>query len=341
MTGDARIDEAAGLDARVDALRARYADHASLPLGFAVFGVPRSGTTAVARYLNAHRGVICLHERFDPALAHNGLRFPGALFDAPWGGEANRKENLVRFVGEETGPVTLWGAKTPRYYLRLARVMAGVPSGRGVHCYRRPEEVAQSYNDRAANPRDHWRAQLKGLFGVLELPICIARMLSVPGDFLTVPHRAIREDARGAAAAILGFLAPGAAAAADDGAFAAADEIGASRLDRPRAPLAEVEQEACALIGAERIDAILSGPRPRRFAEVADAARDWLAALPPDLVRRGAEMAQAYGPQVAAYARDTWAPDVRPAWQEAHRAAAPTRHSPGAPRRSTFQRTGE
>jgi hypothetical protein len=318
----ANTQDAARRDAEIAALRARFAGHPPLPLGFVIFGVPRSGTTAVARYLNAHRGVLCLHERFDPGLAHKGLTFPDALFGAPWGGEANRKDNLLRFVGDKTGPIALWGAKTPRYYLRLPRVMAGVPGGKAVHCYRRAQEVAQSYNDRADNPGDHWRGQLRGLFGILELPVCIARMLATPGDFLTVPHAATKADARGAAADILAFLSPGAAHDCDEGAFAAADDIGAARLSRSRPPLAEVEEEAASLIEADRIDAILSGPRPVRFADVADAARDWLASLPPDLVHRGAGMAEAYGPGVAAFARDIWAPEVRPAWQDARRALA-------------------
>jgi hypothetical protein len=321
MTGG-NADARDGIDARIDALRARFDGHAPVPLGFAVFGVPRSGTTAVARYLNAYQGVICLHERFAPELQHAGLAFPDALFGAPWGGEAQRKANLLRFVGDKSGPIALWGAKTPRYYLRLPRVMAGVPSGRAVHCYRRAEEVAQSYTDRALNPDDHWRANLRGLFGVLETPICIARMLTTPGDYLTVPHSATIGDAEGTAAAILGFLAPGMTPRADPAAVAEADGIGAARLSRARPPLAEVEAAACEMIGSDRIDAILSGPAPVRFAEVADAARDWLAAVPADLVRRGETMAEAYGPDVAAFARDVWAADVRQAWQDARRALA-------------------
>jgi hypothetical protein len=244
------------------------------------------------------------------------------MFTAPWGGEANRKENLLRFVGDKTGPITMWGSKTPRYYLRLPRVMAGVPSGRAVHCYRRAEDVARSYNDRADNPGDHWRGHLRGLFGMLELPVCIARMLATKGEFLTVPHAATLADARGTTDAILGFLAPDAVHEADGAAVSVADDIGAARLSRPRPPLAEVEQEAATLIGADQIDAILSGPKPVRFADVAGAARDWLASLPPDLVQRGTAMADAYGPGVAAFARDVWAPDVRPAWQNARRALA-------------------
>jgi hypothetical protein len=312
----------ARLNADIAALRSRFDGHPPRPLGFVVFGVPRSGTTAVARYLNAHDDVLCLHERFDPGMKHAGLTFPGALFDAPWGGEANRKQNLLRFVGDKTGPIALWGAKTPRYYLRLPRVMAGVPSGRAVHCYRRAEEVAQSYNDRADNPGDHWRGNLRGLFGMLELPICLARMLATKGEFLTVPHRATLADARGAAAQVLAFLSPGTAHEADDAAFAAADDIGTARLSRARPPLADVELEAAELIRSDAIDAILSGPAPIRFAEVADAVRDWLNTLPPDLVQRGTVMAQAYGPGVAAFAREVWAPDVRPAWQDARRALA-------------------
>jgi hypothetical protein len=33
-------------------------------------------------------------------------------------------------------------------------------------------------------------------------------------------------------------------------------------------------------------------------------------------------MAEAYGPDVAAFARDVWAADVRQAWQDARRALA-------------------
>ena len=316
------MTDGADLDAAVAALRARFAGHPPRPLDFAVFGVPRSGTTAVARYLNAHAGVLCLHERFDPELKHNGLNFPDALFDAPWGGEANRKRNLVRFVGDKQPPIRLWGAKTPRYYLRLPRVMAGIPSGRAIFCWRRPEEAARSWNDRALNPADHWRPQLRGLFGILEAPVCIARMLATQGDFLAVPHRAVVEDKAGTTAAMLAFLAPGQAFDADETALAEADDIGAQRLGREKPPLEAVELEAAALIDADRIHRILDGAAPRPFAEMAAEARDWLAALPPDLVRRGEEMAGAYGPGVAAFARDRWAPQVRPAWQDARRAPA-------------------
>ena len=314
------MTDGADLDAAVAALRARFAGHPPRPLDFAVFGVPRSGTTAVARYLNAHAGIICLHERFDPELKHHGLNFPDALFDAPWGGEANRKRNLIRFVGGKQPPIRLWGAKTPRYYLRLPRVMAGIPSGRAIFCWRRPEEAARSWNDRALNPKDHWRPQLRGLFGILEAPVCIARMLSTQGDYLTVPHRATVMDKAGTSAAMLDFLAPGEAFAADEAAVAEADEIGAKRAAREKPPLAAVEQEAAALIDAEGIHRILDASAPRPFAEVSAAARDWLSALPPDLVRRGTEMAEAYGPGIAAFARDVWAPQVRPAWQDARRA---------------------
>lgn len=310
------------LDAAIDGLRARFAGQPPRPLDFAVFGVPRSGTTAVARYLNAHAGVICLHERFDPELKHAGLAFPDALFDAPWGGEANRKQNLVRFIGGKQPPIRLWGAKTPRYYLRLPRVMAGIPSGRAVFCWRRPEEVAQSFTDRALNPNDHWRPQLRGLFGILEAPVCIARMLATEGNFLTVPHSATKRDQAGTAAAVLDFLAPGERFEPEADGFAEADAIGAKRLGRERPPLEAVEAEAAKMIDAEGIHAILDAPTPRPFAEVSAAARDWLSALPPDLVRRGTEMAEAYGPGVAAFARDAWAPQVRPAWQDARRATA-------------------
>lgn len=309
-------------DQGLDALRARFAACPPRPLDFAVFGVPRSGTTAVARYLNAHAGVICLHERFDPEARHVGLTFPASVFDAPWGGEANRRANLGRFLAEKFPPVRLWGAKTPRYYLRLPRVMAGIPSRRAVHCWRRPEEVAQSYADRAANPQDHWRPQLRGLFGILETPICIARMLATEGEFLTVPHTATKRDAAGTAEAILAFLAPGARFEAEPAGFAAADEIGAKRLARERPPLEAVEIEAARMIDAAGIHAILDGSEPRPFAEVSAAARDWLRSLPPDVVRRGTEMAAAYGPGVAAFARDTWAPQVRQAWQDARGALA-------------------
>ena len=320
--GGAPDGTAEGLEAEIAALRARFAGHPPRPLDYAVFGVPRSGTTAVARYLNAHAGVLCLHERFDPEMRHEGLLFPDAAFDAPWRGEANRKTNLVRFLGGKDAPIRIWGAKTPRYYLRLPQVMAGIPSGRAVHCWRRPEEVAQSYTDRARNPKDHWRPQLLGLFGVLEAPVCIARMLATEGTFLTVPHRAVKEDPRGTAASVLAFLAPGLEAEADESAFAAADEIGAKRLARPRPPLEAVEEEAASLIDAAGIHAVLDASAPRPFAEVSADARDWLLGLPPDLVRRGTEMAAAYGPGVAAFARDVWAPQVRHAWQDARRAAA-------------------
>lgn len=311
---------AGALDARIDALRARFAGHPPRPLDFVVYGVPRSGTTAVARYLNAHAGVLCLHERFDPETPHKGLTFPGSVFDAPWGGEANRKANLAGFLEGKRPPVRLWGAKTPRYYLRLPRVLAGTAEGKAVLCWRRPEEVAQSFTDRALNPNDHWRPQLLGLFGILEAPVCIARTLQAGGNVLTVPHRAVKTDQAGCAAAMLSHLAPGESFAPETEAMAEADRIGAARLSREKPPLEPVELEAATMIDAAGIHGILDAAEPRPFADTAAAARDWLAGLPPDLIRRGTEMAEAYGPGIAAFAREVWAPQVRPAWQDARRA---------------------
>ena len=165
----------------------------SRPLDFIIFGVPRSGTKGLVRALNLHPHVYCAMERFYFRADHSALTFPESFVDAS--GSRNRddadKIDAIKTELAEKHDVRYAGNKLPRYFFALSRINHEVPRLKNIWIYRSPYGFLPSWNRRELNnSRGQWPAGQVGLFGLLELLVCIENCLDLPKDVYVFPYEA-------------------------------------------------------------------------------------------------------------------------------------------------------
>ena len=156
-------------------------------LSFIVFGVPRSGTKALARALSLHPNVLCASERFDYTTDHSRLSYPDDFLDRPRLMDCLDWEKLqeVEAMSAAKTDVRFVGNKLPRYYLALDRINSELPALRNIAIYRSPSGFIPSWNRRERNHGEsRWLAGEIGLFGFLELLVCLQNLVRQPRAFL-------------------------------------------------------------------------------------------------------------------------------------------------------------
>ena len=140
-----------------------------------ICGCPRSGTTATRTLLNTHPQVCIGMERYS-SLAAAGKRFEASLFkkerflslqpsdtfysqaefDSFHTGSRDKFDNAV-YVGD----------KIPTLYKRMNDVFALTPTPVVVFLLRDLRNVAESYNQRARNPRDPYWSKRRDAFAAI------------------------------------------------------------------------------------------------------------------------------------------------------------------------------
>lgn len=123
-----------------------------------ITGSPRSGTTALADYLNEHESILICRERYK-----YGRRITPDLFTFERILDYKEREtNIPREYHvdllEKKDPAKLkWiGDKLPAYVRRLKKLHRDNPEAHFIVLYRPVEEVAESFQQRADDPRDTW-----------------------------------------------------------------------------------------------------------------------------------------------------------------------------------------
>jgi hypothetical protein len=158
-------------------------------LDFIVFGVPRSGTKGLARALNLHPHVYCSRERFHYRTDHSRLVFPDSFLARAVPGSTSKIEQVRRDLTGRT-EIRIAGNKLPRYYFALDRLNREVPVLRNIWIYRSPFGFMPSWNRREANAEGRqWPSGQVGLFGLLELIVCIQNCLDLPKDVFVFSYR--------------------------------------------------------------------------------------------------------------------------------------------------------
>ena len=127
-------------------------------------GVPRSGTTALADLVNRHEKIAVGIERFK-SLAMNGatsnLFLPDLFekerfFDFRPTDTNVRADDIYRRMQDRFDSVEWVGDKVPRYYTKLASIYERFCDPVVFYIVRDVKSVANSWNIRAHNEKDHW-----------------------------------------------------------------------------------------------------------------------------------------------------------------------------------------
>ena len=145
-----------------------------MPLDFAVFGVPRSGTTAAAEALNLHPQIMCGMEYFQDALAASTSVLPDAFEDSRFNHSPNCAATRDTYRSKK-GTARVFGNKDPRFYLYADMPQVAAPGCKKICIYRPRLEFWSSWDTRASDHSDrYWERGQTGLFGVFELLCLIA-----------------------------------------------------------------------------------------------------------------------------------------------------------------------
>ncbi|WP_366943578.1 sulfotransferase [Parasphingopyxis sp.] len=176
-------------------------------LDFIVFGMPRGGTSATARYLSATQHIHCGVEVFPPNIDHSEISVPDAFiaFEHDRWRSTSKDEVLSR--GDE---IRFFGNKTPNYYNRLNGILAELDNCPAISCVRDPFAVARSYNARAANRKDPWQKGRRGVFAIMDTISLLRALVHAPDDanILIAPHQCLLDDWRSAVKRMAEHVAP-------------------------------------------------------------------------------------------------------------------------------------
>jgi len=133
---------------------------------FIAYGVPRSGTTALAKLLNTHPSVFCGIERFPIDHLSRDLLTPAGVLDRSIP-TAHYDRNLEYL--RHKPQIVAFGDKTPRYYFSSRRLDKEIPELKRIVIVRELADVMSSWQARADNPDDRaWHRGQHGLFALLD-----------------------------------------------------------------------------------------------------------------------------------------------------------------------------
>jgi hypothetical protein len=139
-----------------------------------IAGCPRSGTTALTTFLNGDDRLLLGQERFrrirksvEPFHFTEEVFFNPTSHETswamPWRAETVWPGTFVEYqelrARWRSGSVRIIGDKAPYYVRHLERLDQEFPRARFAILVRNLDEVARSYDRRAANPSDHWPAE--------------------------------------------------------------------------------------------------------------------------------------------------------------------------------------
>lgn len=135
-----------------------------------VGGCARSGTTALADYLNQHPRVMVCQERYKRGVSTARITRDLFAFDRildfrpeelerpPWPPERFKKYHAKMLGNKDPAELAWVGDKGPWYVRYMDTLTENNPGARFIIAYRPLEEVAESWNARAQDPDDPWHS---------------------------------------------------------------------------------------------------------------------------------------------------------------------------------------
>ncbi len=168
------------------------------PLSFVLFGVPRSGTSALADALNLQPDVFCGHERL---LGYRKWTSRQEIIDALLAAGSNNpgaavKKNLGHLSRKIDGSQPfIIGDKAPEYYINMKQITKIHPTVKKICIYRSPYGFAPSWDVRANNIHDNtWERGRIGIFGIFDLLMMFHIIQNTDLDATVVSYAALFQD---------------------------------------------------------------------------------------------------------------------------------------------------
>jgi hypothetical protein len=125
-----------------------------------IAGIPqRSGTTALAEYLNMHQEILVCIERYKyaPERITPDLFTFERILDYREGETNIPRERHVKLLERKDPAKLKWiGDKRPAYFKWYSRILEDNPGAHFLVMYRPVEEVAESFQARARKPEGRW-----------------------------------------------------------------------------------------------------------------------------------------------------------------------------------------
>lgn len=212
-------------------------------LDFLLLGMPRSGTSATARYLSAMEGVFCGQEVFPVTLDHSALAMPEAFLEPQ---HPRWNDSAVEEVSRRKDEIRVWGNKTPTYFNGLERLRKELDDCPLVVCLRDPLAVARSYSTRATNEKDPWASWRHGIFAVGDTLVLSQVLASArdPEQILLLPHSELVKDWQSAMGRVAQHIAPKNEMKFRSEAIDEINKIKKRQTNRKKVELAPVEMNA-------------------------------------------------------------------------------------------------
>src|SRR4029077_11527653 len=229
--------------------------------------------------------VYCAQERFHFRTDHSRLVYPDSFLDEHAVRDADDRAKLEEGRGEiaEKTDVRHAGNKLPRYYFALDRINREVPGLKNIWIYRSPYGFMPSWNRRELDKeRGQWPAGQIGLFGLIELLVCIENSLRLGKDVFVFSYAHGLARSAEATLEALDFL--GAAPNShDQRSFDKKQRLRGRRQQRRSVagshslPLQEHEEELLDALKIRELDQIMEQGRGLIVSEIARSLEDFLA----------------------------------------------------------------
>ncbi|MEP3633928.1 MAG: sulfotransferase [Shimia thalassica] len=212
-------------------------------LEFLVYGMPRGGTSAVARYISAVDALHCGQEVFPIGLDHSTIEVPNGFLSP----QAKRwNDSSIEEITRKKDSIKVYGNKTPEYFYRLPSLLRQLGNVPTIACVRNPRSVAISYSTRALKPEDPWREGRQGIFAVGDALMLVHALHHSPRDaeILIVPQRALLADWYGTMVKAINHITPNVPVDFNPEALEKINSIKTRQTNRQKVELQLIEERA-------------------------------------------------------------------------------------------------
>lgn len=289
----------------------------SQKLDYIVFGVPRSGTTAVARYLNCVNEVHCGVECFGYGADHSNIFAPDAFINNPFypSNESSLKYSRAD-IAKKGGKIAFFGNKLPKYFYRLQGVVNEIEQPKAILCYRHVEDAANSYTSRAKRDRDAWPEGHVGAYAALDMVLQLYAISQLKNaQVMVVPHAALRADWNATMKEVVQFIAPDLDPVFREDGQRYVEKRRKIEGAKPRTKIKPHDLKVIKRIGGDDIDRVFSNDKPYMLSEIEDQIPELVANLPKAFMKFARNVTAKHPDPKAGDFFNEWKKKAIPAWK--------------------------